>query len=419
MIDFLKKIFGESPREAPAKERALIKTDLPGLESLIERKRDEALSPFFREANSKLDSILSLFMQVGRAADEFSKKPLKVENPQHEKIARQMKENYFVRIPKILSGVKKPKHVDYEEISRFHSETLRAMQDLTKITSDNRYLIFFYREEFERLGGPVKALAQESDALGALLEGNSTHFREGKALLEDARALLEEEKKLAEKKGDLAHAVAEAGAAKGRYIEGDEGNARRRASEHGLRIADIEGQISHIKTEIASLMLPLARLLRKFEKTSQEKALSKTAAGYLEDHLVAMRSEDPGLPRLIAVCGEIERLIEENKLVEEQKDRAKHSEIIGRIKAGAAEALLSNLKSAEQVKMKLDSELKDLEKELARFEALKDEVARFEGKVLGEEEALKAQEKIVAARKGSLSERAGAYIGSGIELLPI
>ena len=103
-----------------------------------------------------------------------------------------MKENYFERIPKLLSQMDAPKEINFTNLQEFHARSVAIISQIEKITSDNRYLIFFFREEFEKLGGPVKSLAKKVDEFGKGILENQKYLEEAEnsiRILENINAL--------------------------------------------------------------------------------------------------------------------------------------------------------------------------------------------------------------------------------------
>lgn len=418
MIDLLRKLFAggkneKKPQEPLPKEMRLSPKDL---EPYLQAELDLRLKGFYGKADGRIKAIIALFKEIEAAALEFSKKTLSVENPQYEKIAKQMKENYFSRIPKILGGVKRPEKMDYESIMKFHGETLQAMLQITKITSDNRYLVIFYKEEFGKLGGPIKALSEEEDALGKLVAENSPTYESAGRIgssIRTAHALIAEIEEKNLRKAGLEAGLEESA---GRYRKSEEESEMEKAIILDRRKKELEGIISGYKGGIAALIQPMERLLRKFEKASSDRKLGKTADAYLKDHLAAARSEGIELSELRALCTEIGKLLVENKIEEEARDKNKHLGIIRRILAGEVRELMERLGKAERELEGVEVQIRGSHALLEGFARSKRAISDSETKVANASAEIAADTKALMELAVGIEKEAGGFLGARLTL---
>ncbi|MFH1443031.1 MAG: hypothetical protein ABIG96_03270 [Candidatus Micrarchaeota archaeon] len=415
MMDLLKKLLGGNSHAKPPGRPEKIILRLMELRPEIERRRTELLAPFYKESDAAIGEITGLFGKIGSAVGALSRKPIKAENPQYEKIAKQMKVNYFARIPKILEAVARPERIDFGGISNFHSTTVATMVQLTKITSDNRYLMYFYKEEFEALGEPIRQLALAEGDLGRAISGNGKHFNEAHIIfggIADLEGAIAQAEKLIERESDLMKRIEKYGG----YDKKEEGDAARKLEELQKAGSEIDLEIAHQKTDIASLMQPLERPLRKFERIAIEKKHASLASGMADDHLAAMRNDGKTLPALKSLCAELERMLLDGKIEEGEKDKAKHLEILRKILEGRAEGMLMKLEAAEKRRKEMGNAIMDAERKVEEFrkiqkdrEELVGELTRLKKEI--DENGRERQKKLRA-----LEEQAGNFLGREVEI---
>ncbi|MFH1750733.1 MAG: hypothetical protein ABH863_03585 [Candidatus Micrarchaeota archaeon] len=415
MMDLLKKLLGGNSSAKPQDKPEKIILGLMELQPAIERRLEERLAPFYKDSKVAISEIMRLFGEIGAAVEALSKKPIQTENPQYEKIAKQMKVNYFARIPKILEGTVRPERADFPGISKFHEGTLAAMAQLTKITSDNRYLMHFYKEEFEALGEPIRALAQAEGQLGKAISGNAKHFNEAQKILGGIK----------ESEGAIAVASAERERELNlmKRAEKKEGHEKKEEEAAGKKLeelqkasSEMDSEIAHLKTEIASLMLPLGRPLRKFERIAIDKKHTLAAAGMADDHLAAMRNDGKALPALKSLCAELEKMLMEGKIEEGEKDKAKHLEILRKIKEGETEGILVKLEAAEGRRREFESAIGDAERKVAEFRKIRQEEEELGAEISRAKKENEEKETESQKRLKALEARAGAFLGREVEI---
>lgn len=388
-MEFLKKLLGISNKPQEIKKEI---TEISLIESreFAIRARDAKLAPFYASSRQKVIEILDLFKEIQLRFGEFSRKEIKIETPEHEKIARQMKENYFERIPKLLSQINAPKGSDYSDLLEFHSQANGVISQIGKITSDNRYLIFFFREDFEKLEVPLRALAKKMDEFGREISLNEKYLKEfgdATGILEKIIGLESEIVKAKEAKMEMEGNAKGLLEKQGKQEDGIE-------TEIGLeksKILDLENQISRERGEIANIILPLQRVFRKFSRIALEKRLSLLSDEFSNDYFGEISGE-AGDRKLLELIEEVGKQLISGNISEDTKDREKHLELIARIKAGAIAASLERLRPLESSKMLAQESLKNLEEELGKREGLKRELETLEKGIL-EKEALAASDK--------------------------
>ncbi|MEK6954173.1 MAG: hypothetical protein AABX01_04140 [Candidatus Micrarchaeota archaeon] len=392
--------------------------------NLIERGLDLKLAPFVKNSQKTIGEITALFREIEGMAGEFSKKPLTVKDPQHEKIASQMRENYFVRIPKILGTIKKPEKIDFIAISDFHSETLSAMLQITKITSDNRYLIFFYKEEFGRMGGPIKELSEKADLLGGEISENAQKYQEAQAIYGMASGIGIHGAKIAELNGKIAELRikiakigAELGDKKNRVNDGQDGEIEEKLGLLKSESARNGEEITHFKNRIGSLILPLERPLRKFEKISKDKKASLIARKYLRDHLIALKEEKPQLPDLMPIMDALEKMLRDGAIIEDEKDLAKHLEAILKIKGGAIGGWLNGLRQAEMMAEEIGGKIKGEQAKLDALLAKKGEASALEVELQKIQMEINDADALGVGEILMLSQKAGKFLGRDVKIV--
>ncbi|MFH0971285.1 MAG: hypothetical protein V1835_01835 [Candidatus Micrarchaeota archaeon] len=416
-MGFFQKLFGMGGNaKPPLPEKTELQ--LKDVKIVAEQEAQKKLAPFLANAKTKIGGILSELEQIKKIAEEFSRKPIKTENPQHEKIAKQMKENYFLRIPKILDEIKKPGTLDFESVREFHVRLQKSVMQITKITSDNRYLIFFYKEEFERLGGPIKALAEAMDELGNEIGRNSEVHSTGKKINDALEEISRWEGQLLENTAAARRIGQELEDREKNFDANAYGNAEGACKRAENGISRNGMQISKIKGEIAGILLPLERLLRKYEKNAPDKRNAKIAKNYYENHLGALMAEDGKVSGLHAICDEIDKMLSENTLSEDERDRKKHQEIFQRIRQGEVlenrQKLLQLQEEAELLNADLIAKrkvLSEIGKKSADIDARKAERRKLEN------ERSEMLEKIDSQRL-QLCESMGALSGKQVVIVP-
>ncbi|MEM2974698.1 MAG: hypothetical protein QW112_03715, partial [Candidatus Micrarchaeia archaeon] len=109
-------------------------------------------------------------------------------------IAIQMRHQFVERMPQLLDELKSMNIANIQDVIRFNINLNNFIIAATKITSDNRYLFFFFNQEMKEFGKLMKEMCKISDDLKMRLESKKEVFdREGKiyaavSRLESARS---------------------------------------------------------------------------------------------------------------------------------------------------------------------------------------------------------------------------------------
>jgi hypothetical protein len=360
---------GKNKQTHIAEQRPKIEMQIDEITDFISKKSQSKLEPFISGAEGEISQILTEFKEIGIIAKELSVKPVKTENPTHERIARQMKENYSERLPKILSAIKAPEKNDYPEIQKFHSQVVGQLISITKITSDNRYLPFFFKEEFEKLGEPVRRLATTVDALGKRLAESGGFFREGegfRAEIGKIGKLKLEESQNSSRAAELEIALKEKNS---KLDLGKKAELGSKVDDSIKALAELENRQSEVKSGITALVSPLERVLRKYEKITEEAGKIKIIDDFLKDQIGTLGESGASLKEFERVCSELKKALEEDRLKEDSKDKGKHLELLEKIRTGKLGGMLSELQIAENEKNNKKGEIK----------ALKDAIGKIEG----------------------------------------
>ncbi|MFH1257429.1 MAG: hypothetical protein ABIG96_00780 [Candidatus Micrarchaeota archaeon] len=370
-MGFLEAIFGKKEKE-PEKPAAM---EFPKIRGEAQRELDSKMKIFYEEAPGDVERIWEKLAEIREVLEGFSKKPIKTENPQHENIAKQMKENFFVRLPKIIGNVRKPEGKEFRDYREFHSQIVQAMAQITKITSDNRYLLFFFKEEFEKLGGPVKDLVKLVDGMGEDLQEEGKKLDGFEALMKEVEAYEAEGKRISEAEGKIAKNRMEISQLEAQLEKSGKKGTEARKIELENAAADLRRASSAKRDTIASIILPLERIIRKYVKISAEKGNSKAAEAFLGDHMDAL-GKPGGMESLKIIAKEIDAMLSDGRLQEDAKDLHKHRESISRILSGELEESLAGLGGKEAEIGKIGGKIAENSREYAN-------IARLEEKING------------------------------------
>ncbi len=383
-MGFLDRILGKRRESAEGPKIQKLQVRLEDAEDAIQRELDLRMGPFYSDADMKIEGIMRLLAEVREIARAFANKPIKTENPQHEKIAKQMRDNFSKRIPKLLDDVKRPVKRDFEGVIKFHKDALKALQQLSKITYDNRYLPFFFKEEFEKLGGPVRNLAKAIEELGKGIEGSKKDYENANKYRSEIKRIDAERKRMPVEEGRVSERLK---AAEALVIQTDERERNKGEIEKIEReSAGLHIEESKLRGEVASLVLPLERVLRKYERISLNKSHSAIVREVLRDHLDLLRGD--GRKGFMEICKELKEMLEEGKLQEDEKDKGKHLAVLRGIDDGRIDELILKLEEIErkidaeeegkkQLRKKIDSEEQREREKTEKIDKIKREMAEI------------------------------------------
>ena len=364
----LEKIFGnkqekKGKEEAGIKEGRKVSIKLNDAQTLLEREKEQKFSDFYEECAEISKKIQAGLPNLKSKLTELGNKELTDEAKQHKNIAQQMRENFSQRAPAIIDGISLPSENSYPAFAKYHLEVMNAMALLTKITSDNRYLLYFFKKDFEELGKGIKVLCETADKLAEKLK----EFAPENEKIENA------ERKIRETEG-MRNEVSETTVQTGKLdkqLEAERENERKLSEE--LQSKNLEGleaaledtkknlllEEMHLKEELMQLERPF----RKYEKIVSDKKELFALKKYLSNLKEALSEDGKDYPQLKSLLGSLKKAIQEGKIEGSDKLNAIEKILNGSLNAKTdaieklmkrEEMLLADLKPLQ--KLKFDSE---------------------------------------------------------------
>ncbi len=324
-FDFLfgQKKQAEPMPEAEARQGQGRSVSLQELSLLVADTREKFLSGAVPQCAEIAEKAREETSALQDALSEFSRVQLDLQM-QHYNIARQMKPEFEKRAPATMNSLKFPESPAFGECERFHRDFSSAIAQFTKVSSDNRYLLVLFPENFKEIGNRMKNLAKLSDELGKAIEPKKAGAQKFDALASRIRELGFAVEKIGAAKQD--EQKAEAGLAQaGVELEKARKNLENqgpslKAREKALRLEEEE---KTARQKLRSIFSPLEHSLKKYAKVCGDNREARAALEYAEDAEAAAMKEPAGQPMLAKICAGAKESLETGGMEKDQKSKDK------------------------------------------------------------------------------------------------
>lgn len=354
---------GGGKKERAPPEEILLEWD--GVPDFLEAEKKRVLEPHLPAAWRLMEGICAGFAELRREIGGLFLRPIETQQPNLQRIASQMRDNYVKRAMQAAEQINAPAQPGFGDVEKFHGQVVEALKNLNKTAFDNRYLIGFYKKDFEKLGEIVQPIARRADELGQWLEKQKPKVR----AFETARKDWEEGEKLREEISGWRRKIAEAETDIRQLNDAGASDAealKKKSEENSRARFDAEARLSQAKSEAVGPVVPLQRLLRKYEHACELKKKS-VARKYAENAWLALH-DDARQQSLLSLCRDAKAMVAGGRLKAEPKEAAALEALAHALSTDAFERKLAEAAGIEALLNELRGEEKALNRSLGEFE---------------------------------------------------
>ncbi len=371
----------------------------------LRREEEKKLAGAHPECGSLCDRIRESFSEIENVTRELEKKNVDMD-PAFAKIAGGMKTNF---VPRARSATKiELKGKNYSDLLLFHEGAMRNLATLTKISSDNRYLFHFFKDEMGRLGDAVKRATKYADELKGRLEARRKSAEPIENLRADAERFEGNFAELASLRTSIAN------------IQDEIGEKTERASklvhdESGFRkLEGINAGKAKARELISARLGALGRPLRKFERICADAWLRKLAGEYVSAPFETFAREDAEYPHLKSLLTALRACIEKGEI--KLKNRGGIVEDCTRIIDGSLIAWANEYKRLGGEEAALEKEIGPAKRIMEEKKNLEDEVRALGDDLKKSAARADALEKEIGEKKAELEKRFEKIVKRKIEI---
>jgi predicted nucleic acid-binding Zn-ribbon protein len=294
-------------------------------------------------------------------------------------IAVQMKQKFSERAPPTIDSIKPMKDANLQNLVQFHNSLNSAIVSITKITSDNRYLFFFFNDEMKDFGRQMKELCRINDEIRAKIESKKDIFDAENGIISEIskyESLKSEHGSLSNLTNKLKHEVDEEGK-KAENLVKDMGSLA--DSSNGLRdeIKRLELEIEGLNKELASFLYLLERPLKKYRRIVAEKWKINAVDELISNPVDAYIKFASGEKAFESVFDDLKAQMLKKGIVEDKKTLDKAIQAIDKLKQETMVNSAINLSDLHKELSLRQSKLKEFED---RERELKKDLLEFEKK---------------------------------------
>ncbi|MFH1106269.1 MAG: hypothetical protein V1787_00060 [Candidatus Micrarchaeota archaeon] len=384
-------------REPPAVLELRISDCAP----LLSGRREGREEKFALRAGPLISNLKSETGGLASELEEFFSKPVSIDDQRARRIAQSMMENYSQRLSTAFAEVITPEKTTVETAISFGALVRQSLTLLEKTTSDNRYLAVFFKEEFEALGGKIRTVVSQLSELEAAIAAEKKSRLPLSNAVDSLDAYLkciDGEKSVA---SDIESLTAEMHSLDGKI--GLRAGAGSKKSAAEAAAGDAEESLSRARSEAFSKVAPLERLFRRFERATADKALASAARAYSGDPLSMLLREDPGLPRIKALCGSALAMLDEGRLASDSKHAGREREMLRAILDGGLDPSVPSIRAGMGCVSEARGVLEALSSGEAELRALVLQRGGVAARLAQSAEARKAAWAATAAAKAALA----------------
>ncbi len=311
---------GAGTGNEPGEARQL---SLQELSALVEENREKFMPEIVPQCEKIAEKAREEINSLHDDLADFSRVQLDPQM-QHYNIARQMKPEFEKRAPQALDSLKFPSAQTFGECERFHRDLATLIVQFTKISSDNRYLLVLFPENFKEIGNRMKNLASISDELGKTIEPKKTGAQKFDAISSGIRELASASEKIAAAKQEEQKAESELAQGKAE-LERAQKNIENQGPSFRARekILRLEEEEKTARQKLRGIFSPLEHSLKKYARICGDNREAKAAAEYAEDAEAAAMNEPAGQPMLAKICAGAKESLETGGMEKDEKAKAK------------------------------------------------------------------------------------------------
>ena len=314
-------IFGK-PKTTKETQPAQVTLTVTDLKKAINESKERKIKDIYPMCQGLSNDAIVLIPKIKNAINKVKSKNIDKETRGYE-IAMQMKQKLAERAPGVLDTVKPMKEANLTNIILFHNTLNNAIVLITKITSDNRYLFFFFNEEMKEYGSLMKGLCNINDKIKQLIESKKEVFDEENkifASLSKYENLQREMESILELDKKFGHEIEEQ--EKKKEHIGKEINERAvKSKEINQTISKRKEEIENLTRELANHLYRIERPIRKFKRITLNKHESTIIDTFLSNPLETYIEYASG-GELKKIFGELKESINKDKN-EESKEKEK------------------------------------------------------------------------------------------------
>ena len=373
--------------------------------AIIERKEDKVRNIYPR-CKALSNNAIALLPKIKDGVNKVKSRNIDKSTRGYE-IAIQMKQKFSDRVPTIIDSIKPINEVNIKNIIMFHNSLNNAIVSVTKITSDNRYLFFFFNEEMKIFSKSMKELCNINDEIKQQIESKKDIFEEENKIhsfLSKYDSFQKEMKEILELDKKLKHEIEEDMKIKDYATD----EMKKREQKYNELIKKIEGTevtIEQLKKELTNYLALLERPIKKFKRTILNKqelrVIDELLSNPIETYVKAANKENE-LRKVIASLREsiTKKTNEDDKKIIEKTVQAidkltQDSSINSAVQISELQKLLSLYNSEVQKIVDLNRESEKIlheferkNKEIQKNAKLKEEIENKTNKTVEEIENL-------------------------------
>lgn len=395
-MGFLDKLFRKSaPQEKTTKEK--LRLPAHDTERKIREKMEAERKGFDKDFEHAARNIPTEAKQVGAAVERLSRKSISDKMPGY-KIGLQVRDDYAKRIPQFLAELEKTGG----EWREYGKRLSRANAEIMRITKDNRYLFHFFPDEMKEVGGAMKRLAESGKNFEEAVEKERKALEKYHAALDKIAFLKKAEKELAELESHSDALEKQAFTLQKQAGSAGEGDYSSREGALKEELEAAEKSFEAARQQIAQVVSPLQRLLRKYQKSCTDKELCALASKYSENPVEHALKDFAGgeCPALKRLAGEVKQAIATGMLAVEARDEQKTLHALSEILEGKVDSLASSAKKFSEQSESAGASLEFLLNEKSSFDSLKKKAEEAEASHEKNKAAIaSAREKITHAKR--------------------
>jgi hypothetical protein len=432
VFEKIKKLFLGEPEK-----REVRKLTLEELEKEARKLKKDAIEsakrntePLLEEIRRIKENIISLVESLAQAesTDEI--------HPRLYKSAMEARRLLVDKATRAAKEINPPSGPTWQELMDFNKSLVRTSNLLSKATiSHGRYVRTLFRREIEQLMQLTNRLQSLIAQLNSTLnqgKSRSQKFEDIPAKIARRRELTQKteelqgrEKTLKDRIAKLEKTRAEESKELKNLVESEDFKALEGLKQ---KRREIERELRRMRNSIRSSISGLSRPFRKMRKLASTgdyplgRDMIKTLDSYLDDPLKTSFSEDEGHPKLTDLLENLQKVVEEEKIKLDSRERRKTNE---RAKDILEHKTLAKLRAGYE---REESRLKELEERrkssplLDRKDKLEHSISEHESKLDSAKSDLKAiQDELAEVKKqvegvtSELKETSRSVLGLEIE----
>ncbi len=419
VFEKIKKIFLGEPEEREVRELTLEE-----LEKEARKLKKDALESAKRNAEPLLERITRIKENIISLVESLAQAESTEEvHPRLYKSAMEARRLLVAKATRAAKGINPPSKPTWQDLMDFNESLARTSNLLNKSgISHGRYVGTLFRREIQQLRELTNRLqslrAQLNSALNQgksrsqRFEDISVKIARRGELTQKIEELQGREKALKDQIANLEKAHAEESKELKNLVESEDFKALEGLKQ---KRREIERELRRMKNSIRSTISGLSRPLRKMRRLASTgdyplgRDMIKTLDSYLDDPLTVSFSEDEGHPKLTDLLKNLQKVVEEEKIKLDSRERRKTNE---RVKDILEHETLAKLRTGYE---REESRLRELE-ERRRSSPLLGRKDKLERAISGYESELDSAKSDLKAIQGELAEAQRQIEGETSEL---